>query len=61
MKFFVATLALLGAVNAVTYDSGLEVEMVTVPDVCDVKVRPLYLKFLPTILALTEVINVKMR
>lgn len=39
MKLFVATLALLGAVNAVTYDSGLEVEMVTVPDVCDVKAK----------------------
>ena len=39
MKFFVATLALLGAVNAVTYESGLEVEMVSVPEVCEVKVR----------------------
>ena len=39
MKFFVATLALLGAVNAVTYESGLEVEMVRVPEVCEVKVR----------------------
>ena len=39
MKVFVAVLALLGAANAVTYDSGLEVEMVTVPDVCEVKVR----------------------
>ena len=38
MKFFVATLALLGAVNAVTYESGLEVEMVSVPEVCEVKV-----------------------
>ena len=41
MKFFVATLALLGAVNAVTYESGLEVEMVSVPEVCEVKVRNL--------------------
>lgn len=38
MKVFVAVLALLGAANAVTYDSGLEVEMVSVPDVCEVKV-----------------------
>merc|ERR1712198_348075 len=39
MKFFVATLALLGAANAVTYESGLEVEMVSVPEVCDVKAK----------------------
>merc|ERR1712026_253834 len=39
MKFFVATLALLGAVNAVTYESGLEVEMVSVPEVCEVKAK----------------------
>merc|ERR1711973_303529 len=39
MIFFVATLALLGAANAVTYESGLEVEMVSVPEVCDVKAK----------------------
>merc|ERR1712026_143423 len=39
MKFFVATLALLGAVNAVTSESGLEVEMVSVPEVCEVKAK----------------------